>query len=262
MTNIVLSFDDGRGDNKDIIHDILVPLSIPATFNITTGYVDGTCPEELLPSNKSPLTIEDVKKIASNPIFEIALHGNNHLNTIDDIFSGKDKLKKWLNLSTDFQFGLASPNSGLSPKVFNSDSYKRLRDSIAYMRVSYRISSLEKYRVFCRKAARVLHFPLLYKEAYKETLMDAFDDRLLYSVPVMKDISFREIKSLVEYAIKSNKSLILMFHSVKDDVKQDDNWTWGKEKFSSLCRYLAQNRDDDKLNICTSMELIRILSKR
>lgn len=260
MTNIVLSFDDGRADNIEIVRDILVPNKIPATFNITTGYVDGSCPVKMLPSEKPALTIEEVKEIGSNPLFEIALHGNNHLNSIDDIFAGEEKLIEWLRLPTNSIFGLASPDSGLSPEMFKSDLYKELRDSIEYMRVSFRIVSCKWYRDLCRKAARVLHLPMLYKVAYKETLMDSFCDQLLYSVPVMKDITLNEVKALVNHAIKNEKSIILMFHSIKEDVSQEDNWTWSTEKFSSLCHYLSQKRDENTLNICTSMELIGYLS--
>ena len=39
MVNIVLSFDDGRHDNYEAYKNILNPLNIPATFNITAGYV-------------------------------------------------------------------------------------------------------------------------------------------------------------------------------------------------------------------------------
>ena len=256
MTNVVLSFDDGRGDNAEVAFNVLAPREIPATFNITTGYIDRSCPEDLSPSNNPPLTIDDVKKIAANPIFEIALHGDKHLNTIDDIYIGRDKILKWLDLPSEQKFGFASPGSRFSPTVFNSDEMRSFRSSIAYMRVSLRINKHMFFRVMCRKAARLTHLPSLFKVAYKETLLDKQDGQILYSVPVMKSTSFKEIKSLVDYAIRKDKSLVLMFHSIKDNLTQEDNWTWSKKRFERLCKYLELMRNEKQLCVCTSMDLI------
>ena len=39
MLRVILSFDDGRKDNYRAAMEIMKPLDIPATFNITTGYI-------------------------------------------------------------------------------------------------------------------------------------------------------------------------------------------------------------------------------
>ena len=39
MLKVVLSFDDGRRDNYRAAFEILKPLELPATFNITIGYI-------------------------------------------------------------------------------------------------------------------------------------------------------------------------------------------------------------------------------
>ena len=38
---IVLSFDDGRRDNYRVAKELLEANEIPATFNITSGYLEG-----------------------------------------------------------------------------------------------------------------------------------------------------------------------------------------------------------------------------
>ena len=81
--SVCLSFDDGRGDNRYIAEKILLPMNIPATFNITTGYVDGSCGPADRPSIKKPMTIDDVRWIAEHNIFEIAMHGDEHKNTLE-----------------------------------------------------------------------------------------------------------------------------------------------------------------------------------
>lgn len=82
---ISLSFDDGRDDNFSIVLPILEKYGIKATFNITTGYIDGELKN--MPSPRSAMTWEQVNIIREKG-HEIAGHGHMHLNTTDDITMG------------------------------------------------------------------------------------------------------------------------------------------------------------------------------
>ena len=94
-TRVVLSFDDGRRDNFRVAMEELVKRKLPATFNITSGYIEKTIElDELCPNE--PMTVEEVVELSKNSNFEIAGHGYAHLNTIEDWEKGIHVLKKWL----------------------------------------------------------------------------------------------------------------------------------------------------------------------
>lgn len=258
---ISLSFDDGRGDNKDIFENVLIPMSIPATLNVTTGYVDGSCPAERVPSDKSAISISDVQRLADNSLVEIALHGDNHLNTASDIFAGRNKIITWLGYQQNHVFGFASPGSGFKVEDFvNSDS-ALFREDISYLRTSLRIENNRWLRILCRKTGRIVHIPLLYQIAYADTLMSECEDRVVYSVPVLKDTTFCQIKALVDLAVKRSCALTLMFHSVVDDTAGEDNWSWQRQKFIDLCNYLVQKRREGLLEILTTQQLVDVLRR-
>ena len=263
---LCFSFDDGRGDNTEVINDIFVPLGLPATLNITTGYLDGTCPDMLRPSMKAAMQISDVQRFAKEQSAEIAMHGNNHQNTIDDIMVGREKLQEWLQLDESALLGFASPGSGLSTDDFSSEKFKVFRDSVKYMRTSFRILSKRPLRVFCRKLGRIIHLPTLYRIGYHDTIMTRCDDKnnkIVYSVPVMRSITVGQVFAVVRDAVKHRGALILMFHSVEhDNTKIADNWSWSFEKMRVLCDKIKWMRSRGQLRVCTTAELVEYLQEK
>ena len=256
---ISFSFDDGRGDNFDVFRDILLPRKIPVTINITTGYIDGSCSTNNLPSRKQAMSIDDVRQLAADPRVEIALHGDQHQNTETDIAHGRDKLISWLGYPSDYVFGFASPGSGLPVAQFTESKSELFTKEISYLRTSLRISSFGWFRVLCRKAGRVLHIPLLYRIAYADTLMDSCYDRVIYSVPVMKDATLEQVKSVVDLSVRRGSALTLMFHSILQDTAKEDNWSWDREKFEKLCDYVCELEHGGKLMICTTQQIVDLL---
>lgn len=262
LATVSLSFDDGRGDNANVLDGLLIPLGIPATLNITTGYVDGTCPDELRPSEKSPLSIEDVRRFFNDPLVEIAIHGDRHLNTEEDILRGKEKLQEWLAVPDTKELGFASPGSGLSLKWFRSPEAERLRESILYMRTGIRVCTLSPLRRLIRKAGRVIHLATFYRFGYHDTVMTESDGQIVYSIPVMKDATVRQVAAAVKDAVRRRGAVVLMLHSVLDDVSGEDNWTWERKKLEELCRMLLKMEQEGKLCICTTAEQYRMLRER
>ena len=108
MVNIVLSFDDGRHDNYEAYKNILNPLNIPATFNITAGYVLNDIEKNDMPGPHKPMSIEEVAEMNESSICEIAGHGYTHDNTIKSLIKGVEWQRE--NLGYDF-VGIASPHS-------------------------------------------------------------------------------------------------------------------------------------------------------
>lgn len=262
LATVSLSFDDGRGDNADVLDNLLLPLGVPATLNITTGYIDGTCPKECRPSKKSPLSVEDVRRFADNPLVEIAMHGDRHLNSEEDILRGEKKLREWLPESNGNKMGFASPGSGLSLKWFRSPEAERLRESILYMRTGIRVCTLSPLRRLIRKAGRVIHLATFYRFGYHDTVMTEADGQIVYSIPVMKDATVRQVAAAVKDAVRRRGAVVLMLHSVLDDVSGEDNWTWERKKLEELCRMLLKMEQEGKLCICTTAEQYRMLRER
>ena len=258
---VSLSFDDGRADNYAVFQDILAPISIPATINITTGYVDGSCDPALMPSCKKAISINDIRQLAQSPLVEIGLHGDCHLNTESDIVKGREKLINWLELPDDYVFGFASPGSGLPVSKFIDGSSELFTKRISYLRTGLRIKKYHGVRVLCRIIGRVIHIPFLYRIAYSDTLMDSCEDRVVYSVPVMKDTTFAQVKALVDLTIQRRCSLTLMFHSILECTEDDDNWSWSRADFLKLCKYLQENVTRRKLDVLTTQSLVQVLQK-
>lgn len=262
IATVSLSFDDGRGDNTDLLNQYLLPQSIPATLNITTGYVDGSCPEALRPSEKPPMTVSDVLRFYDHPLIEIAMHGDQHQNTEEDILRGRQKLLDWLQLPPNAQLGFASPGSGLSLERFHSAEGEKLRQSMVYFRTSLRVCSLAPLRTIARKAGRVVHLRCLYRFGYHDTVMTAADGQILYSAPVMRDATVGQVLSVVKDAIRRRGAVVLMLHSVLDKDSGKDNWTWDREKLETLCRELKRLEQEGTLSLCKTIDQYHILQRR
>ncbi len=252
---VSFSFDDARGDNKDVFCSILDRLGFPATLNVTTGYVDGSCPEKLRPSTKPAMTKDDVIALWKNPRFEIAMHGDRHLNTVQDISESRKKLICWLNLPRETSLGFASPGSGLTIGEFLSPEYHEIRFGLLYLRTSFRIRSKKTIRTLFRKAGRIVHVPLFYRIAYSDTIMHFRDGKVIYSIPVMKDATLGQVKSIIKLCIKTGGNLTLMFHSILRDTKGEDNWTWSWKKYEKLCIWLKKKTEEGAVSICTTAQL-------
>ena len=262
IASVSLSFDDGRGDNTQVLDSLLLPKGIPATLNITTGYVDGSCPPALCPSDKPAMAKDDVQRFHKNPLVEIAMHGDCHQNTEADILRGREKLLAWLKLEPDAALGFASPGSGLSLDRFRSQAGLPLRQAMKYHRTSLRINSLAPIRILCRKAGRVLHLPILFGIAYHDTVMTAPDGQILYSIPVMKDATVKQLEAVLRSCVRRRGALVLMLHSIEAEDRDEDNWTWRQDKLERLCDTLLTLSRRGQLEVCTTAEQFDRLVER
>lgn len=256
---ISLSFDDGRGDNLSVFRNLLIPMSLPATLNVTTGYIDGSCPVDRCPSQKKPIPLNDLRNLYHSGYVEIALHGDQHQNTWEDILIGRQKLVQWLDLPEQWSLGFASPGSGMAINDFIQNKALCKKYGIKYMRTSLRIQNATLLRILCRKTARVLHLPLLYRIAYADTVMTDCDNHIVYSIPVMRDTTVQELKAIIDQCIRQKGALTLMFHSVLANVEGEDNWTWPLDLMEELCTYLVRQRESGCLKTVTTMELVNAL---
>ncbi len=259
---VSFSFDDGRGDNAALADSLFSPNRLPMTLNITTGYVDRTCPTEQLPCDKPAMKREDVQRLAAEPEIEIAMHGDRHQNTPEDVSACAGKLREWLALDDNTAFGFASPNSKIAPELLQPDGSDPFCGNVKYIRISYRIRSRKLLRTMLRKAGRVIHLPIFYRIAYHDTIMTECDGKILYSVPVMGDVTVPQILTLVRDCVKRRGALVLMFHSVEPQPAASDVWTWSEEKMRRLCAALLDMQERGVLRVCTSAEQFKLLRER
>lgn len=255
---VSFSFDDGRIDNYTIAYPMLKHYQLPATFNITTGYVEGKFQKGRL-TYADPMNMQMVEELFCDPLMEIAGHGYWHMNTVEDIVQGVTELRRHLNVSDVTINGFASPGTGLNMGYYHEHKQELVDHSIEYVRLSLRYLSNPRRKTFVRKVSRVLSFPMLYRLAYQDTLMDTVEDGIVYSVPVLSSISVAQLKSLISYAIKYKKVCILMLHSIVEDGKVHDNWDYEKSKFEDLYHYLSVMQQQGQLEVVTSQKAYELL---
>lgn len=256
---VALSFDDARSDNVKAFEEILFPRNIPVTLNVTTGYVDGSCPADSIPCGKPPIGKEQLLHLAKNPLVEIALHGDQHLNTPEDILRGKAKIVDWLGLTGHPLLGFASPKSNLTPKIWESPEYDTVRSNVLYMRASYRITNCSAVRTLSRKIGRVFHIPALFVLAYRNTEMAFRDKKIVYGVSILKDTTVEQVCALVNDCIRKNNAITLILHSIIDDCSEEDAWSWEAKKLERLCDFLQEKQNQGSLSLCTTKELLQKL---
>jgi hypothetical protein len=257
---ISFSFDDGRIDNYEILYPLLKQYNLPATLNITTGFVKGdNTLKHLAPA--APMNLGMIKELFQDNLIEIASHGYYHRNTKEDILSGQEELLKELHVDkfTSHGNGFASPGTALEIDAYMKMKQELNASHLEYVRLSLRYLSYPSLKIFLRKVSRVLKWPILYRLAYQDTLMSHVEDGILYSIPVLSTIKVSELKALIKYAELSGKACILMFHSIVEDGKIRDNWDYELTKFIHLCKFLVEEREKQHLDIVTSMEIFQRL---
>ena len=254
---IGLSFDDARADTFLYGYPILKKYKLPATFNITTGFIKGEC-RDFVPHWVRPMTINMVKELYADPTIEIAGHGYMHQNDISDIQKGIDELCKILgtdNLCKGTN-GFASPGSGLTSEVFQQMKHASNAHPISYARMSLRNQSHKMLKAISRKISRIIPAPFFYRYAYQDTLMDEAPNGVLYSIPVLSSVTVNQLKAILSEAIKTKKACILMFHSIVEKGCARDNWEYEVDKFDALCRFLKDKQDEGLLQVATSMDIV------
>lgn len=279
-TIVSFSFDDGRVDNINLAKNYLLPNNIPATFNITTGYIDGTASHCIEPCRIKPMTIDDVLWIREHPCFEIALHGDKHQNTPADIEKGRTKLCEWFNIPLETSFGFASPSSKLDLKTIEKNreyyesaviEYIRSGDNLGgksfkcAMRINNWIEKRIKHSDLFGRALNHFIDTLFFQKRIsrmlnKDSMLSmAGESKFLHSITVYRGTSPEIIMDLIRYAIRHRQSLIMMMHSVSDDETDNDKYTYRKRDFIKLCEFLELQEKNNKLKMATVKDLYRMV---
>ncbi len=257
MTKLVFSFDDGRKDNLCTAFEILERNNIPATFNITTDFVSSLLNDDELPCKNKALSKEEVIKLGSKNIFEIAGHGKKHSNECHNLIDGIAELREWF--PNKIISGIASPYSQAKIEDLIADKNEYFNNGISYIRLGDRISSLCFIKKALRKFNRMIfHIPFLFAWVHEQSFIDANDDFILYSVPILKKDTVPEVIVLIKQAVKKDKNLILMFHSVlhKEETEYNSNWSWDWNKFEKLISKVSEMQKHNLLQVVTTQNLM------
>ena len=167
---------------------------------------------------------------------------------------------EWLSLPESHVFGFASPFTRFSKQKFLDSRDPLYKSQISYMALGICASDLRLVRVMARKISRVIHSSVLYRIAYRNTMMPNIPSRIVYRDPVLGDITCRQLQSVVKSAINKNENVVFMFHSIDDD--NDDRWSWSTDKFNRFCRYLIRLRHEGAIELVTVAELYQQLGKQ
>lgn len=257
-TLINLNFDDGRVDTYTVAYPILSKYSLPATINITTGYIESGNDNIISDIKVAPMAINMLKELSLNPNIEIAGHGHWHKNSKEDIITGIRHLKQLIPFQ--LTWGFASPGTNLSYNYYKEIRKSLEEEGVSYVRLSLRYLSRHQLKKILRKVSRVIHIPAFYAYAYKDTLQDSISENILYSIPILSTITVNEIHAVIKRAIRENKTCILMFHSIVKNGKVRDIWDFDEYKFDNICRILSTYQEEGLLKVTTAKEIHKILA--
>ena len=251
-----LSFDDGRMDNYQVAYPILRQYGMPATFNITTSYIERKPTKWPFTSTRA-MTLDMVRELHADPLMEIASHGYWHNNDVENLLEGIRTLCAHLGVKRLHERGNGIALTGDRSFTFDADaSQAQLRAAdVQYVRRSIRLLTYPILRTLARKANRAVALSPLMRYAFGDTLMTAADGMTLYSIPVVATMPARVLKTMADLAAKRNAACILMLHSVVHNGEMRDFYSLEEKKLTALCEHLCRLRDSGKIEVATTMEI-------
>ena len=247
LGTIVISIDDGCSDTARLASE-LKKRNIPATFNIVTGWIDGTA------ETKSPhATVDELKAVYADG-FEIAGHGDTHKNDDDDVMRGNRKLIDWCGMK---EIGFASPGSGMTAEYIRGNCEKYTDMGITYIRtgsyasVDPRIHALtEKAKNDGRSSYVVSQIPFTEYE---------YDSLAVPSVVVVHETPVQCIKDLAAFTADEGVCTVFMFHAVRKEGENnwESTWSYDFDKFCEFADYVKALRDNGKVEVLTNKDAFR-----
>ena len=253
---ICLSFDDGRKDFYDYAFPILKKYDLPATLNVTSGYVDGS----FVPnwgSSYGAVSKEELKELKQSKIIELAYHGDQHKTEKKDFKNSIDKFQKWKIKSE--KMGFAVPGSYLKGIDIKDLQAFLNKNNVIYMRSgNAEICDAFLNKVY-RKLYRLTKMSLFYQLYNRNNLINKIIPYKLPSVVIFKDDKAFTIKKFLKHYCKRNKSVIFMLHGILPDTHAcygKDEYAWSQQNFEEFCKYLRKLVNDNKIEVLTVMNLV------
>lgn len=229
--NIILSFDDGRSDAFEA-YCILKKYKLVGSFHITTGFIDGSFKSDIFGINRKPLSKPQLLEMHNNHM-DISSHGDKHILDSQDYVTSIKKLSQW-GIEKD-SYGYSVPNS-----LSNNDELNRMleenRSTLKYVRTGRNPSCYSLFYKTYYSLYHIFHLDYFFNQFNKLNLLTEINIFKLFSLVVKKDTKIKHLINFIEKHKNSNKTLIIMFHSIID--KPSNKWEWSKNDFGKLCSYL------------------------
>ncbi len=245
---IFLSFDDGRIDAYESAFMILKNNDLPASFHITTGFVDGTYVTDGFGVGRKPVTVDMLREMASTSC-DISSHGDKHVAESKDYRISLDKLTEWG--LCDGRAGLAVPNSAITDdelKTLIEDNKEQLR----YVRVG---RSPRCYSFFHKVAFVLYRFTGMqgFFNFFNKPNIESNDNPYkIHSLVVRNSTKARSLIRFIQKNKDKNANLVIMLHSIVNESR--DVWEWPASSFEELVIYLSQEQKSGSLKVCTLKE--------
>ena len=245
MKYVSLTFDDGRKDNLCFANSILNDYKMGATLFCTTGFVDGSFekPKDWK-SAGVPLSIEDLLTLEANG-WEIALHGDQHITSIDDCLKSIKKIES-MGIKKE-KYGFSVPNSEIPENTFSMFVEKLRSTELKYIRCGRAIdtSSINSKILFA--GYTFVGLQKAYNMFNKPSVIDIgqFDAYNLPSVVIRCEDKPDMVLNFLE-RLPNNSWVIFMLHSILPQnalLYGTDPWNWSTDNFDCLVNGLSKMND-------------------
>lgn len=244
---ISLSFDDGREDNFKIAYPLLKRYGLPATFFVTTGFIDGTLVSDDFGIGRKAMSIANLKVMQDGGM-EIASHGDRHITETADFRLSLQKLRAW-GLSGE-SVGFSVPHLECTGQALE-DFIAENHDFLTYARVNrdprcYRFLSKAYYAGY-----HLTKMACFYDAFNHFSLMKKTSPFSLYSPMLHSDVRVGGLKKFIAKHSREDCWLILTFHSIVENPT--DRWEWGADSFEALLSFLKEQKAVQTLTIQAAM---------
>lgn len=245
MKTVIFSFDDGRLDQYEYAFGILREYGFPATINVVSEFVSN--PEKFGTfktfGNKS-LSWENLKRMNLEGKWEIACHGANHKNTVDDILKWKNDMNI-MNNDWDKKVGFASPGSYLCDE--NKREIYNLLDNneLLYIRSGKRIRREGLGFILLTLFNRLFKNPMLFSWLNKDCIIRE-ESKFMLSIGITKYDTPKELIFFLNN-MPDETAVVFMFHSIVPKAVSkmaQDVWYWKAEDLNTLCKYIFEHNTE------------------
>lgn len=229
---ITLTFDDARKDFARVAVPIMQRYHLTATTFAITGWTDGSYnPSWSTKSGADGACSITQLQYCNSLGFEIAAHGDQHMNTEADLNACIVKLNQW-GITRDGKVEtFASPNNTVNSANISVNSKWFADAGLSCARSGIAVGSTN---------INVLN-NMVYPPNNKYMLTASI---------ITSKTTFTQLLPILQDAIKNKKWCILELHSILnpgDLGYGNDMWYWDASNFTQLCEWLSQMPESDGL---------------
>lgn len=244
---VVFSFDDGRLDTYVNAVPIMEKYGLTATINITTDFISNPNRYTTFKSaDNKAMSVDQVRELYQRG-FEIASHGNRHINDPDDVRRSIDILHTW---GIDKVYGFASPESAIDYQNFSQFENLVKDGTLTYIRSGLQVRKQGlNYAGFYVMQNLTKSGALFYHQNKKLIQIGNDCTTLEFGISVSQHTTVEQIMYLIN-RMPENASVVFIFHSILKSNEPGtgaDKWYWEKERFEKLC---------SKIEKCSACQII------